>query len=126
MIAKRLLQFNLFVSVFTAITFIFLPAPTLSLYGFTGDPPHYIISRYFGATHIAFATLLWLALRANEPRFLRMIVLAFFVGDSCGTLVLLIAQLNNAMSTIGWALVALSFLFAAGYGYCAWKRLPEA
>lgn len=125
MIAKRLLQFNLIVSAFTGITFIFLPASILSVYGFAGDPPHYVITRYFGTTHIAFAALLWLALRIDEPRFLRIIVLAFFVGDLSGTLVLLFAQLNNAMGTTGWALVALSFLFAVGYGYCALKKLPE-
>ena len=126
MIAKRLLQFNLLISIFTATTFIFAPEPTLSLYGIPGDPPHYLITRYFGATHIAFAVLIWLALRANDPRFLRYIVVSFFAGDLSGTAVLLIAQMSNVMGTTGWLLVTLSFLLAVGYGYCALNKLPKS
>ena len=125
MIAKRLLQFNLLVSLFIAVTFIFTPGSILSLYGIKGDTPFYVISRYFGATHIAFATLLWLALRTNDTRFLRIIVVSFFAGDLVGTLVLFFAQLRGAMNTMGWIFVFLSLLFAVGYGYCTLKKLPE-
>ena len=48
---------------------------------------------------------------------LRMVVISFFAGDTAGTIVLLIAQLQGQMRLIGWLLVALSFLLAFGYGY---------
>ena len=118
MITKRLLQFNLLISTLTAIAFIFAPGPILSLLGIRGDGPFFVIPRYFGATHIAFGTLLWLALRADDPRFLRFIVISFFAGDLTGTAALLFAQLRGAMGPMGWAFVFLSFLFAVGYGYC--------
>ena len=125
MIVKRLLQLNLLFSAILAITFIFIPKPTLALYGISGGNLLYVIAQYFGATHVAFAILLWLALRINEPRFLRIIVVSFFAGDLSGTIVLSIAQLRGLMNTNGWVLVGLSFILAVGYGYGALKKLPN-
>ena len=74
MIVKRLLQLNLFVSIIIAIAFLLGPKLTLALYGITSDNILYVIAQYFGTTHVAFAILLWLALRTNEPQLLRIIV----------------------------------------------------
>jgi hypothetical protein len=126
MIVKRLLQLNLLVSIIIAIAFILAPKLTLGLYGIAGDDILYAIAQYFGTTHVAFALLVWLALRANEPQLLRFIVLSFFAGDLTGSLVLFIAQVRGLMNTSGWALVGLTLLFAFGYGYGALKRLPES
>jgi predicted ferric reductase len=126
MIVKRLLQLNLFVSIIIAIAFLLAPKLTLALYGVTGDDILYAIAQYFGTTHVAFAILLWIALRTNEPQLLRTIVVSFFAGDLAGSLVLFIAQVRGLMNTSGWALVGLTLLFAFGYGYGALKRLPES
>ncbi len=126
MLVKRLLQFNLVVSAMIAIAFIALPEHSVSLYGITTADTLRTIAQYFGATHVAFAVLLWLALRANDARFLRAIVTAFFAGDLTGTLVLLFAQLRGALAPTGWGLVALSAFFAAGYGYGVLKGLPDS
>ena len=80
MIVKRLLQFNLLVSAIIAIAFIFAPKPSLALYGIIGDYTLYTIAQYFGSTHIAFAILLLFALRTNEPRLLRIIVVVSLTG----------------------------------------------
>ncbi|MBN2044922.1 MAG: hypothetical protein JW757_07890 [Anaerolineales bacterium] len=124
MIVKRLLQINLLVSTFIAMAFILAPKPALALYGISGGESLYVITQYFGATHVAFAVLLWLALKAEDARFLRFIVTSFFFGDLTGTIVLLAAQLGGAMNNTGWVLVGFSLLFATGYGYGALKKLP--
>ena len=124
MIVKRLLQFNIIVSVIIAAAFILVPEFTLALYGMSGGESLFTITQYFGTTHLTFAILLWLALRAEEPRFLRYLVVSFFAGDLAGTVVLLIAQLRGVMNGTGWGLVGLSLLFAIGYGYGALKKLP--
>ena len=126
MIVKRLLQLNLFVSIAISISFIFAPQQTLALYGFTGGNSLYAIAQYFGSTHVAFAVLLWLALRKDDRQVLRMIVASFFAGDLAGSLVLLIAQVRGLMNSSGWIMVGLSFLFAVGYGYGTLKKLPKS
>lgn len=126
MLVKRLLQLNVLVSAMIALTFIALPEQSVSLYGSTTADALHTVAQYFGATHVAFAVLLWLALRANDSRFLRAIVTSFFAGDLTGTVVLLLAQLRGSMGPLGWGLVALSLLFAAGYGYGVWKGLPAS
>jgi hypothetical protein len=125
MIIKRLLQVNLFISAIIAITFIFLPEITLALYGLSGGSSLLIIAQYFGTTHLAFAVLLWFALRLDEPRFLRIIAISFFAGDLAGTILLLIAQLRGLMDPTGWVLVGMSALFAAGYGWGVFRNLPD-
>ena len=125
MIIKRLLQLNIVVSGIVAVCFILVPGSSLSLYGFAGNAALHTIAQYFGTAHVAFAVLLWLALRLNDARFLRTIVVSFFVGDLTGSAVLLVAQVRGIMNTMGWALVGLSLLFAIGYGYGALRKLPE-
>jgi hypothetical protein len=124
MFVKRLLQLNLFVSIIVAIALIIAPKPTLALYGIIGDNIFYAIVQYFATTHVAFAILVWLSLRKNEPQLRRIIVVSFFAGDLAGSLVLLIAQVRGLMNTLGWALVGFSLFFAFGYGYGALKKLP--
>jgi hypothetical protein len=125
MIIKRVLQFNLLVSIILAATFILAPGLTLSFYGISGGEPLSLIARYFGTTHLSFALLIWLALRSNDARMLRFLVVSFFAGDLAGSVVLLIAQLGGVMNSMGWSMVGLSLVFAVGYGYGALKNLPE-
>jgi hypothetical protein len=122
MFLKRVLQFNLVVSAFVAVMFIFIPGQTLTLYGFASEPASRAIAQYFGTAHLAFAVLVWFALRSAERPFLWAVVVSFLVGDVAGTLVLLIAQLGGIMNSMGWGLVALSGLFALAYGYCVATR----
>jgi len=124
MLIKRLLQLNLIVSALIAITFIFLPQTTLALYGLSGGSSLQVIAQYFGTTHLAFAVLLWFALRLDEPRFLRMIVISFFAGDLAGTILLFVAQLGGLMGPSGWVLIGMSALFAIGYGYALIRKHP--
>jgi hypothetical protein len=51
-------------------------------------------------------------------------VASFFAGDLAGSVVLLVAQLRGFMDASGWALVALSLLFAVGYGCGLLRKLP--
>jgi hypothetical protein len=125
MIIKRLLQLNIVVSAIVAVCFIFVPAASLSLYGIAGDAALHTIAQYFGTAHVAFAVLVWLALRLDDARCLRTIVVSFFLGDLTGSAVLLVAQVRGTMNTMGWALVGLSLLFAIGYGYGALRKLPQ-
>ncbi len=126
MIVKRLLQLNLLVCVLTAVTFIAFPDSYLSFFGISGDDGFRTFAQYFGTMHVAFAVLLFLALRSNDPRFLRMIVASFFIGDLTGSAVLLVAQLRGAMNTMGWSGVAISVFFAIGYGYGVFRKLPQS
>jgi hypothetical protein len=67
MIVRRLLQLNLLVSAVVAVCLIALPEASLSLYAIEGDGALRTIAQHFGTGHVAFAVLLWLALRSNDP-----------------------------------------------------------
>jgi hypothetical protein len=126
MFIKRLLQFNFICSSIIALAYIILPGSTLALYGLGNERATLALAQYFGSTHVAFAVLVWVALRSNERSLLRAVVVSFFAGDLIGTGVLLAAQVRGTMNVMGWGLVGLSAFFALAYGYCALKGLPRS
>lgn len=126
MIVKRLLQFNLIVSCIIALAFIILPGPALALYGLGNEAATITLAQYFGSTHVAFALLVWVALRSGQQQIARAVVLSFFAGDLVGTAILLVAQLRGTMNPMGWGFVTLSAFFALAYGYCVLKGLPRS
>jgi hypothetical protein len=122
MLLRRILQFNLVVSALIAVMFVLVAGPTLALYGIANEPATRALAQYFGTTHIAFAVLVWFALRSAERSFIRAVVVSFFAGEVAGTAVLLLVQLRGVTNAMGWGLVALSGLFAIAYGYCVATR----
>lgn len=125
MLARRLLQVNLVTSIVIAILFIAFPERAAALMGLATGPATRVIVQYFGATHVAFAVLIWLALRSREQYLLHMLVISFFAGDTIGTAVLLIAQLQGLLGASGWWLVVGSLFFALSYGYLTISRRWE-
>jgi hypothetical protein len=126
MLVKRLLQFNLIVSCIIALAFIILPGSALTLYGLGNERATITLAQYFGSTHVAFAVLVWVALKSSQRSLLRAVVVSFFAGDLIGTGILLAAQLRGTMNVMGWGFVGLSAFFALAYGYCALKGLPRS
>jgi len=126
MFVKRLLQFNFIVSCIIALAFIILPGPVLALYGLGNEAATIALAQYFGSMHVAFAVLVWAALKSNERHLPRAVVVSFFAGDLVGTVILLAAQLRGTMNMMGWGFVGLSAFFALAYGYCVLKGLPRS
>jgi hypothetical protein len=122
MLLRRILQFNLVVSALIAVAFVLFAGPTLALYGIANEPATRALAQYFGTTHLAFAVLVWFALRSAERSFIWAVVVSFFVGEVAGTAVLLFVQLRGVTNAMGWGLVVLSGLFAIAYGYCVATR----
>jgi hypothetical protein len=120
----RLLQINVPIFFFTAVAFIAFPDLLLSFYGISRNDVLRSFMQYQGVLWLAFAVLLFQALRLNDKRFLRIIVASFFVWDLSGSIILLISQLRGSFPPIGWSMVAFSVFLAIGYGYGFFRKLP--
>ncbi len=100
------------------VGFVLAPGPIFGLYGIKLDAGTTMIAQLLGTTFIVLATLLWFAHNAegNEVA-MRAIVLGVFVGDTLGFIIALLAQLNGVTNALGWMIVALYLILAAGFGY---------
>ncbi len=106
------------VCIIFGVGFVLAPAPVFGLYGITLNAGSTMIAQLFGCSFIVLATLLWFAHNAAGSELsLRAIVLGVFVGDVIGFIIALLAQLNGVTNALGWMIVALYLILAAGFGY---------
>ncbi len=97
--------------------FILLPGTMTSLYGAELLPMGLVVAQLLGAAFLGFGILRWTARKAEPSAMLNALVLAAFVEDLIGFVVLLLAQMAGLMNAMGWSNVALYGIFAAGFGY---------
>jgi len=117
------MKFKTFASSYALVSIVFgagfLAAPglLLSIYGVKTDLSFNYIGQLFGAALISLAALAWLGRNISEPQARNAIVLALLVGEAIGFVVALIGQFNGALNMLGWSVVAVYLLLAAGLAY---------
>ncbi len=111
------LAFNSIVLTIFGIGFILLPETMTALYGAELTAIGLVLARLLGAAFLGFGILRWTARKAEQSDLLKALVLAGFVEDAIGFLVLLTAQMAGLMNAMGWSNVGLYGIFAAGFGY---------
>ena len=90
--------------------------PLASLYGLELTPDGTFIERLLGAELIGDGFLASLLRNAAPSPNQHVVLLAFFITDSLGFIVVLIAQLSGLMNFLGWSIVAIYLLLATGFG----------
>ena len=111
------LAFNSVVLMVFGVGFILLPDTMTALYGAELSTVGLMLARLLGAAFLGFGILRWTARKAEPGELLSALVLAGFVEDAIGFVVLLMAQMAGLMNAMGWSNVALYGIFAAGFGY---------
>lgn len=105
------------VSVLFGIAFLAVPDWSMSLFGVTLDPSGALMTRYLGAALIGVALLCLLTGRAPASALQRDVVLSLFVFDTLGFILALVGQLSAVFNALGWVIVVIWLLLAAGLGY---------
>lgn len=85
------------------------------------SPGGAFMARLFGVVFFGIGLYCWL-IRNHEGKALKDFVFAFFIADTIGLIVALIAQLDGIMNDLGWLLVALWLFFSVGLGYFFFKK----
>ena len=113
------------ISAIFGLAFVFVPETSLALYGITLSPGGILIARLFGAALLEFALLSWLARNAGDSEARKAIILAMFIGEAVGFIVVLLGQLSGEVNALGWSTVAVYLLLALGFGYFQFMK-PSA
>ena len=99
------------------IGFIFVPALLLGPMGVTLDEASTTFARLFGSAILSMPVLLFFARKSDKAEFKKGVVYGIFAYLLASTIILLIAQLNDQMNTMGWSIVFLHLVFMAWFGY---------
>jgi hypothetical protein len=119
---SALLIFNAIVAAVFGLTALLLPGQLYSTYGLTSDAGARLVAQFFGAALIGTVILTW-SLRNIEPGPTRQaLTLALFTQGALGLVISLIAQFGGVVNALGWLNVALTAIFAVGYGYFRFVR----
>jgi len=116
------MKLSLFLVIKAVISLLFgvllavIPAQLMVIFGSTLDPSGVLMARLVGALLIGIGLLCWLSRNKTEDS-LQDIVLSLFVADTLGFLVVLMGQLSGLMTSLGWLIVLIWLLLAAGLGY---------
>jgi hypothetical protein len=124
MTLKKLLIYNVIVTIPFGAGLVLIPKILLSLFGLTLDPGGSAIARLFGSALIFVGLLCWFARNAGESQARRAIVLASFLECSLGCIIALLIQLSGILNALGWAIVLLYLSLALWYGYVCLTQTP--
>lgn len=105
------------VSILFGLGFVLAPGFVLSIYGVETGLAFRYIGQLFGAALVSLAVLAWSLGRAPASETRRGGVLALLVGEVLGLVLAVIGQLAGALNVLGWSVVAVYLLLAAGLAY---------
>ncbi len=123
---KTLMLITAVVGIVYGLGFLVAPVMTLSFYGVSTDAAGAYLARFFGATLVSFALVIWSLRSVSEPDAVRLIVWALFVSFALGSVLALWGQLTGLMNAFGWIGVVLFPLIMLGYAYFLFARRGAA
>jgi len=122
---KILLVINAIVTVVFGVAFICVPSQVYTQYGIESNLHLNYVGQLFGAALLAIAVLSWLVRNTTDSVARRAVVVAFFVGDTVGFVVSVIAQFRGAMNALGWSTVVIYLLLALGFASFTFKKSTQ-
>jgi hypothetical protein len=122
---KALLVINAIVTVVFGVAFICVPSQVFPQYGIEPNLNLNYMGQLFGAALLAIAVLSWMVRNTTDSVARRAIVVAFFVGDTVGFIVSIIAQFRGAMNALGWSVVVIYLLLALGFASFTFKKSTQ-
>lgn len=114
---RNLLLVNGIVLVAFALGMLLMPANLLAIFGFSTNVDEKLLGQLVGVEMLASGLLSLFILNARDPGVRRALSLSFFIANGIGFIVSLGGILSGAMNALGWLIVLVYLLLAAGFGY---------
>jgi hypothetical protein len=105
---------------------LFFPGKLLSLLGAPFGLGAAIMAREYGSALVGNTLLTWFARNADPSSARKAIIIYLFVYDAVALVAITVMQLQGAMNSLGWGIVAVYLFFTFGFGYLLLKERPLA
>lgn len=122
---SSLLLINAIIGIIFGIAFVLFPGQIYTLHNVEVSPQLNYMGQFFGAALITLGILSWFARNLVSVDALKVIVLAFLIGDIIGFIVALIGQLSNVVNDLGWLNVLIYLLLSLGFSYFQFKKVAH-
>jgi hypothetical protein len=113
---KSILFACAFVTLVFALGYMFIPAQTLKLLGYTTDATGLLLLQFIGVLSMGYVASIW-QIRNASKEIQKPIVLSAFVAMGFAFLVSAVNQISGTFGALGWLGVVMFFLsfFTLGY-----------
>jgi F0F1-type ATP synthase membrane subunit c/vacuolar-type H+-ATPase subunit K len=105
---------------------LFLPEQLLALLGAPFGVGAAITAREYGAALVGNAFLTWFARDASSSSTRTAIIIYLFVYDAIALVAITILQVQSAMNSLGWGIVAVYLFFTFAFGFLLLKQRHSA
>ena len=114
---RILMTVNAVIAFLFGVAFVLIPWQVYSFYAVEVNPQLNYMGQLFGAALIGYAILTWMAKGVTDSVARKAIILALFISEGIGFIVVFIGQLGNVVNAMGWSTVLIYLLLALGFGY---------
>lgn len=95
------------------------PSALTSVYGVGLDRTGLFLAQFLGASYIGYAIIGWFTRTSADPAARRGVALGNAVAWAIGVVVSTVGMIDGLAAPVGWSIVALTAVFAAGWAYVA-------
>jgi len=114
---KTFLKVTAVVAAIYGISGALMPSFLLANYGVSTEAAVVLMTRFFGATLIAWAVVIWLVSDCTDWVALRAVLVAHVVGDAVGFVIAVFGTVAGTMNAVGWSGVLIYAVFGLGALY---------
>jgi hypothetical protein len=114
---KTFLKVTAVVAAIYGIVGVLAPSFLLANYGVSTEAAVILMTRFFAATLIGWAVVIWLLSDCTDWVALRAALAAHVVGDAVGLLVAIFGTVAGTMNAMGWSAVLIYVVFGLGALY---------
>ena len=114
---KTLFVIDSVVLLLIGLGYLFLPGPHIELYGATLQPPGVAIGRFYGASMLAIAWMMWKARGSESSETIDGLMQGNILFWILSAAIALLGQVQGTFNPMGWSTIVLSVFFAAWFTY---------
>ena len=119
---KTLFTVDAVVLLLFGLGFLFLPAMLISFYGATLQPPGVAMGRFFGASMLAHAWIVFKSKDAASSGVIDGIMQSNILVWILTAVIALIGQFQGTFNLMGWSTIALGVFFSAWFAYAKYGK----
>jgi len=114
---KTLFTVDAVVLLLFGLGFLFVPAPLISFYGAELQPPGEAMGRFFGASMLALAWIVFRSKDVDQSKVVDAIMQGNILVWILAAGIALLGQFQGTFNLMGWSTIVLGIFFSAWFTY---------
>lgn len=119
---KTLFIVDALVLLLFGLGFLFMPAALISMYGAILQPPGVAMGRFFGASMLAIAWMMYQSKDEEQSAAVDGLMQGNILVWILAAAIALLGQIQGTFNFLGWSTIALGVFFAAWFGLTTRKN----